>query len=769
MKERLRRLGDALARKRSEIGARLRPLLLRLRRLGAELKQVARTRRGGIALAGLVLLGLASCGAGAATAAWTRACEGGCPTADQIIDFAPQQASVLYDANGEVLGMFYRERRQVVDLESLPPHVPMAFVAIEDRRFFDHEGVDLWRFMGSVVDNLLNGFGASGFSTITMQIPRNLFPQQIPRGETSIRRKLAEVRIAVEMEERLSKAEILELYLNTINLGAGAYGIEAAARTYFDKPASELTPLEAAMLAGLPQAPSAYNPRRNPEGALRRRNVVLAAMAETGVLTRSEASEALTQELGLAPPRGVNRAPYFVEHVRRELEDRFGEILYTGGLRIQTTIDPVLQEEAESALEEHLREIEDGKYGRFRHPRYAATDSARRGAPASAVETPYLQGVVVVLDPRTGDVLAMVGGRDFDHSQFNRATQALRQPGSAFKPFVYAAALERGKSPLYRVSDSPIFLTQSDGSTWNPRNFSGEYDGEITLREALRRSKNMVAIRLGQEVGVDFVRDVARRAGIDTPIPGYPSVFIGAAGVYPLDLIAAYAPFSNGGMRVEPRFVRRIESHEGHLLWEPRRPPVPAIQPAISWILTDMLREVVDRGTAYNVRSSSVGNLSYEVPAAGKTGTTNDNTDVWFVGYTPDLLAGVWLGLDQPETITASATGGGFAVPVWARVVRKYYESHEVPQPWTRPPDVVTRNINTWTGLAVADDCPYILGSYTDLFAADAAPEPGCEPPKFWDPQPQLPGRPLLRDRPGPPRIRGTVDTLRRRKDGPGH
>lgn len=735
----------------------------RVRAYAREIRELARTRRGLLALLGLVVFGFAACGAGAATAAWSRACAGGCPTAEQIADFAPQQATLLFDSEGGTLGMFYRERRQVVSLDSLPSHVPMAFVAIEDRRFFRHEGVDLRRFMGSVVDNLLNGFGASGFSTITMQIPRNLFPQQIPRGETTIRRKLAEVKIAVEMERRFSKEEILELYLNSINLGAGAYGIEAAARTYFDKNASELTPTEAAMLAGLPQAPSRYNPRRNPDAAQRRRNVVLEAMAETGVLDRAEADEAKRAPLGLSPPSGARRAPYVVEHIRRELEDRFGELLYTGGLRIHTTIDPELQAEAEDALEEHLREIENGRYGYFRHTTYEAFVEEQGDEVGGQVETPYLQGVVTFMDPNTGAVLAMVGGRDFRHSQFNRATQALRQPGSAFKPFVYAAGLERGRSPLYRVSDAPLVVSLPDGQTWIPRNYSGEYDGDLTLREALRNSKNMVAIRLGSEVGVDAVKDVARRAGVATPIPDYPSVFIGAAGVYPLDLIAAYAAFDNGGMRVEPRFIDRIEDRDGRVLWRPEIPPQPALQPAVSWILTDMLREVVDRGTGYVVRNPAVGNVPYEIPAAGKTGTTNGNTDVWFVGYTPDIVGGVWLGLDQPRTITSGATGGGFAAPVWARVVRKYYENHEVPQPWERPPGVAERNISQWTGLAVTEDCPYVAGSQRDFFVASVAPEPGCEPPELWrGAEPRLRGRPL---RPNMPRIvrpRSRVDTLPR-------
>ncbi len=715
----------------------------------------------------LVAVALFFGGAGAALGAWTNACDGGCPTAAQIEDFSPQRATELYDANGGLLGLFYRERRQLVSLEDLPPHVYGAFVAIEDRRFFEHDGIDVLRILGAVRDNILDGFAASGASTISMQLARNLFPEQLPRGEKTFRRKIAEARLALAMERQLSKERILELYLNHIFLGQGAYGIEAAARTFFDKPASQLTPVEAATLAGLPQAPTAYNPRRNPDAALGRRNVVLTAMAETGVLSRQEAELAKQQPLNLAPPAGVMRAPYFVEQIRRDLEERFGELLYTGGLRIYTTLDPVLQAEAEAALEEQLRQVESGTYGWYRHisyERFVADLGEEEGAQKQVTSTPYLQGAVISMNPHTGDVLAMVGGRDFHHSQFNRATQALRQPGSAFKPFVFAAALEQGRSPLYTLPDSPIFVTLPDGQTWVPRNYSGDYEGDMTLREALKRSKNLVAIRLGMEIGTEPVRNLAARAGIDTEIPGYPSIFIGSAAVYPLDLIAAYAAFANGGMRIEPRFIRRIEDGEGRLLWEPQNAPRVAFAPSVAWIVTDMLREVVDGGTGYGARNPAVGNLPYTIPAAGKTGTTNDATDVWFVGYTPDILTGVWMGLDQPETIAGGATGGGFAVPVWAQVVRKFYEDKEPPPAWERPADVEVRRISKWTGTAVTDDCPYGVGSVLDYFVDEAAPEPGCEPPQILrDPQPHLPGRPLFPGQPRLPAPEDYIDEPRRR------
>ncbi len=722
----------------------------------ARLRDGIRGHPHALAAVALAVLGTASCGAGAAVAAWTNACAGGCPTAAEIDNFAPRQASGVYDSEGNLLGMFYRERRQLIELSSLPPRVYLAFVAIEDRRFFTHDGVDPRRMAAAVRDNIIGGWGGPGGSTITMQLARNLFPQQLPMQEKSLRRKVGEIRLALEMERRFGKAEILQLYLNHIYLGSGAYGIEAASRTYFDKPASELSIPEAAMIAGLPQAPSRYDPLRHPEAAERRRNRVLSAMAEMELISDAEAARAQREPLNLTPPARALNAPYFVEHVRRELDDQLGELLYTGGLKIYTTLDPALQTEAEAALGEHLAKIEQGHYGYYTHISYEKFTEEREGEERPITNTPYLQGLVAALNPANGDVLALVGGRDYRHSQFNRATQARRQPGSAFKPFVYAAGLEQGRSPMYSLSDSPVFIPMSDGSTWTPRNYSGEYEGEMSIREGLRRSKNMIAIRLGREVGVNAVRSVAKRAGIKTPVPGYPSVFIGSAEVYPLELISSYAAFGNGGVHVEPHFISRIEDGQGRTLWQPAYQPQMVFKPAVSYILTDMLREVVDRGTGYNVRNPAVGNLPYSVPAAGKTGTTNDATDVWFVGYTPDVLVGVWLGFDQPKQIMRGATGGGLATPVWAQVVRKYYETHEVSPEWARPQDVVMRNISRWTGTAVSDDCPYIVGSYADMFVADAAPEPGCEPPTLYiDPNPELPGRPLF---PGQPRVPQPVE-----------
>ena len=704
----------------------------------------------------LSLLALGSCSTGALAGAWTHACSGTCPTAAQVQDFSPRQASQVLDARGALLGSFYRERRVVIDIRSLPRYVPLAFVSIEDSRFFSHRGVDPVRVLGAIRDNVIGGFGSTGGSTITMQLARNLFPQQLPPGEKSVRRKLAEVKLSLEMERKLSKERILELYLNHIYLGAGAYGIEAAARTYFNKPASQLSITEAATLAGLPQAPSAYNPREHPERAQRRRDRVLDRMAENGVISPEQAARAKAEPLVLPPPKGAIRAPYFVEAVRRELEGRFGELLYTGGLKIYTGIDPILQQTSEQALEAQLRSVENGTYGGYSHPTYERFSRSLQPGQRVAT-TPYLQGVVVVMDPGTGIVRAMVGGRDFSQSQFNRATQALRQPGSSFKPFVYTAALEKGRSPMYEVADEPISIPTGDGTYWTPKNYDGRYSGYIPMRTGLKFSKNMVAIRLGREAGIEAVRSVAARTGISTRIPGYPSVYIGAAAVYPVQLVAAYAAFANGGYRVAPRYVVRVEDHKGRLLWEPPRYPEPALEPGVAWIMTNMLRDVVDHGTGYPARDPEVGGLSYDIPAAGKTGTTNDNTDLWFVGYTPELLAGVWIGLDHPQTVISGATGGTLAVPVWARVMRRFYLGRKPPKEWARPSDVVVRRVSG--GRVLSANCGW--GGVEDYFAARFAPEPSCPEraaaPQFVDPTPELPGRPVF---PGQPRVPRPEDII---------
>ncbi|HEX7091249.1 MAG TPA: PBP1A family penicillin-binding protein [Longimicrobiales bacterium] len=643
----------------------------------------------------------------------------GCPDVRLLRGYVPAEASVVLDRQGEELIKLFRVRRVVVPLDSLPDYVPLAFVAIEDRRFFEHDGVDWTRAAGAAWANLRAGGIEEGFSTITMQLARNLFPERLPARERTLGRKLGEIHVARAIERTYEKDEILELYINQIYFGSGAWGVEAAAREYFGKPAAGLDLAEAALLAGIVRAPSRLNPRANREAALARRRLVLRRMAAQGYIGVAEAEEAADARLRLA--RGARAqetpAPYFVEEVRKIVEERFGEAVYTGGLRIRTTLDRGAQAVAEAELERQLGAIEAGRYGRFRHPRYGGR---REGADTDTVQvaTRYLQGAVVVLDVATGDVLALVGGRDFGDSRFDRAVQAWRQPGSAFKPFVYATAAAEGYPPTYVLEDSPLRLVQAGGRAWAPRNFGDSYSGPIPMREALVHSKNIATVRLALELGIREIIETARRLGLKGPLPPYPSTAIGAGGVTLLEMTAAYTAFAGLGRRVEPRFVLRVEDRAGRVLW---RPPVrahQALDAGAAFLVLDMMRDVVDRGTGTAVRAAG-----FAGPAAGKTGTTNDATDVWFIGVTPSLAAGVWIGLDRPQPIVPGATGGRLAAPVWGRVMRRLPRA--TAPDWTPPPSVETRYIDA-TGAVLDPGCWAYPPVRTEYFLAGTAPGGRC-------------------------------------------
>ncbi|MGH7506089.1 MAG: transglycosylase domain-containing protein, partial [Longimicrobiales bacterium] len=469
--------------------------------------------------------------------------------------------------------------------------------------------------------------------------------------------------------------EILELYLNHIYFGSGAYGVEAAARNYFDKSAAELRLSEAALLAAMPRSPVLYNPRRYGERARARRDLVLSMMAEQGHIDEGDARAARDTPLRVRrdpparPADGDLIAPYFVEAVRRRLEDRLGETIYTTRLQVYTTLDRRAQRIAERELERQLDVIEGGRYGAFEADRYRADGQE---------EPTYLQGAIVVLEAGSGDVRALVGGRDYAQSRFDRATRARRQAGSAFKPFVYATAIAQGFAPSQRIKDDTLRMDLDDGEVWEPHNYSGEFQGFVSMREALVSSLNVPTIRLAQDVGLDNIERLARDAGVRSDIPDVPSAAIGAAEVTVLELTAAYTAFANLGVAVEPRLVARAIDDLGITIWENEIETDRVLQPEVAWLVTDMLSDAVDAGTA-----SAVRDAGFRSAAAGKTGTTNDGADVWFVGYTPDLMAGVWLGFDRPHTILQRATGGRLAAPVWARVMRGIYEERPTPQVWT--------------------------------------------------------------------------------------
>jgi penicillin-binding protein 1A len=671
-----------------------------------------------------LLAALGACGlaAGVAWGSWTRACAGGnCPSIGALDAYRPTEALKIYAADGRLITSLGVERRTVVRLDELPPVVPAAFIAIEDKRFFEHHGIDYRRFFGALLTNIVQRRYAQGFSTLTMQLARNVFSEKLPSAK-SLARKVREARVALELERTYPKQKILELYLNQIFLGGSAYGVEAAAQAYFGKSAGQLNVAEAALLAAIANQPNYYEPRRHPDRALRRRNLVLNLLRDEGYLSPADAERWKAYPIALSSRQDFGEvAPYFVEWVRQQVYARFGNATFERGYRVYTTLDLDMQVAAERALEDQLRAIEGGSYGVYKHPSYQ--DYLDQGQPTGDhVVTPYLQGALVTLEANTGYVRAMVGGRDFDDSKFNRATQARRQAGSTFKPFVYSAAI-RARIPLsHIIDDAPISrMEPGDSMPWEPQNYEGDFRGPMTLRRGLMLSRNLVAIRLGLELGVPAVRGEAQRYGISTPIPTYPSMFIGSADVIPLEMVSAYTAFATLGMRAAPLGILRVEDGSGEIVWEPQVRRDRVLDSAPAWLLTSVLKDVVDHGTAFNAVRA---NGKFRLPAGGKTGTTNDGTDVWFIGFTPELVTGVWIGLDQPQKIKARAAGGVLAAPAWVNYMTDVYERRPAPADWQRPDGLINEAIDNTTGYRFTDFCP----PQTRVFEWFL---PGTEPTEF--------------------------------------
>lgn len=674
-------------------------------------------------LAWLVVLAVfgGALGVGLLGGAWTVICrEGRCPSIASLEAYVPRQTSKVYAADGRFITELGLERRTLIQLDQIPKHVRDAVVMTEDHRFYQHNGIDYFRMFGSALANLRARSYAQGFSTITMQLARNVFPDRISR-EKKLLRKLKEARVARAIEQRYSKNKILELYLNQVYLGNGAYGVETAAQRYFGKSIRAVSVAEAAVLAGLLKGPGRYNPRRFADRAILRRNTVLEVMRRKRVITDAEASLAKAFPLQLAQrTESGDVAPYFLEWLRQQLLDHFGDRVYDEGLKVYTSLDLDIQAAAERAIENQLKAIEAGRHGAYKHLTYEAYMArSAEGGETGAANSPYLQGAFVAIDPRSGAVRAMVGGRDFGDSKFNRAVQALRQPGSTFKPLVYATAIHQGYSPAQVVDDSPISLDQLSGDAWTPQNYDLKFMGPMPLRKALYMSRNLAAIRTGMAVGADAVISMARRFGIRTPIPPYPSVFIGSADVYPLEMIGAYSVFANLGLRTTPHAIVKVENAQGVVVWQPQLAREAVLSPEESWLMVSMMKDVVVRGTAARIWSSG-----FHVPAGGKTGTTNDGADVWFIGYTADLVAGVWMGFDRPTKIKANAQGGELAAPAWTAFMTEVYRRKPRPPDWPRPDGVVVREIDALTGRLATSACTANL--VTEFFVSGTAPTQTC-------------------------------------------
>ena len=617
----------------------------------------------------------------------------------------PPQSSLVYARDGSLIGEIGKEWRTSVSIKTLPRYVGHAFVAIEDHRFYQHNGVDVVGVMGAIKDAALGD--PRGASTITQQLVGNMHPDLVDRRDKRIGRKIREQEAAREMERHYTKEQILEAYLNQINYGHGWYGIEAGARHYFGKSAARLTIAEAASLASLPKSPVDYDPGRFPDRNKARRNLVLTAMANAGYISREQATEAQRQPVVTVPNGGMSAtAPYFVDVVRTQAE-RGGVPVMNGGYAVYTTLDPALQRAATVALVEGTAAVE-------MRPGYKHATYTNRPKGSSD----YLQGMVVALDPVTGDVRALVGGRNYQESPFNRAVNAVRQPGSSFKPIVYALAVADSTPATALVQDTALAITLPNGDIYKPENSDGQFLGQLTLREALARSRNPVAVQLGQRLGMDSVAALAHALGVQSPIDIVPSSAIGASSLRPIELVTAYAAFANLGSAVEPRFVVRVEDRANRTVWAPK-PVAPSLvlDPRVAFIVRDMMRDVVEHGTAQSVRRY----LPATIPVAGKTGTTNDNTDVWFIGMTPEVVAGVWLGFDRPKMITPGAAGGSLAAPIFGSMMQRWYAGRETGT-WEPPAGLVSGEVDRVTGM-VADASTPPERRYVEYFLEGTEPD----------------------------------------------
>ena len=613
------------------------------------------------------------------------------------------QSSLVLARDGQLIGELGTQFRVSVPIRTLPTYVGEAFIAVEDQRFYKHDGVDVVG-MAAAFKDALRGH-ARGASTITQQLVGNMHPDLIDRADRSIARKIHEQNAAREMERHYDKQQILEAYLNQIHFGHGWYGIEEASRHYFGIPAARLSLAQAATLAALPKGPALYDPVRHPDRARDRRDLVLTLMAQQGYATSDAVAAAKAEPVVTAPSMGISAAPYVVDVVRQEAETA-GLPVMTGGFQITTTIDAQMQQLAADALASGLTRAE-ARAG-YKHPQFATR------APGSS---DYLQGAVVALDPEDGDVLAMVGGRSYADSHFDRAINAVRQPGSAFKPIVYATAIADTFTASSIVFDTALTIPLDRNGVYRPRNDDGQFFGPMTLRDALVHSRNPVAVQLGTVEGMDTITALAHALGITTSISPYPSSAIGASAVRPLDLVAAYAAFDNGGSPVTPRFIHHIIDASGRQVYAGRTAARDSVlDPRVAFIVRDMMRDVVTRGTATSVRRY----LPERVDAAGKTGTTNNDTDAWFVGMTPEVVAGVWVGFDKPVPIAPGAAGGSVAAPIWGDMMGRYYQQRSSGD-WNLPAGLVAVDFDR-DKLAPADSTTLPDRHYTEYFIDGTQP-----------------------------------------------
>ncbi len=627
------------------------------------------------------------------------------PDVKALQEFKPYSSTKVFDRNGNLIGEFALERRDTIPPSEIPEKIKQAFVAAEDSRFYEHRGIDIPGIMRALITDIKKMRFSQGGSTITQQLVKLLFLTP----EKSIKRKVIEMLLALKVERYLTKDQILGLYLNQIYLGNGVYGIVQAARSYFGKDVRDLTLGEIALLASLPKSPGFYDPRRHLERALIRRKYVLTRMMEDGYITKQEAAAAASEPVVLAEKGREKIGKYFLEYVRTYILKKYGyDALYKGGLLVYTTLDPELQKTAEESLRARLAKLEESiREEKLKEIEQEESPEGDIFADTTVLEEP-LEGAVLSIDLKTGEVLAMVGGRDFSRSKFNRALMARRQPGSAFKPIIYAAAIDMGYTPADIIEDLPVEFVKNEFENWRPSNYDGRFLGKITLREALARSRNLATIRLLNKIGVGTAIKMAKNLGIESPIPSNLSIALGSLSLTLKELCRAYAAFPTLGRRPRFTFIRKIVAPGGRVLEENEPEMERVLSKETAYIMTYMLQSVIQSGTGRRARF--LGKF-----LGGKTGTTNDYVDAWFIGFSPRVLTGVWVGYDKPVSMGKGKTGAVAALPVWIDVMRQAIKKYPATQ-FPLAPGIVFARIDPKTGLRTGPGekgimVPFRLGS----------------------------------------------------------
>lgn len=722
------------------------------------------------------------------------------PRVDRLADYKPPIVSQVFGDDGSLVGEFYLERRMVVAVDKMPRKLIQAFVAAEDANFYSHKGIDYLGIIRAAVKNLISMRKKEGASTITQQVTKSM----LLTPEKKFSRKIKEAILAKRMEEKLSKDEILYLYLNQIYLGGGAYGVQVAAETYFGKNVDQLNLAEMAMLAGLPKAPNTYSPIKHLDKARERQGYVLDRMVAEGYITTAEADHARKTVLSIHPMKKVNsnQSAYFLEHLRVQLEEKYGEDqLYKGGLKIYTTMNAEMQKAAYESLRSGLKAVDKrqgfrgpikylsetevepfctkteegidsaalktgenyqgvvvafdapkgdaiirvgerkgilsrknmswaGKLGMIQNygkqdkksksltlgsvieVSVVTPDVNREGAEFALDQTPEVQAALVSIDPRTGGVKAMIGGYDFRKSQFNRAIQAKRNAGSAFKPIIYAAALEKGLTAATVVEDAEVEYPDGSGGTWKPKNYDNNFRGPVTMREALTYSINIASIKIMEQTGAPYTAEFAQKLGFKSKIEANLSLALGTASISPFELTEAYATFANGGNQLPAYFINKVTDNDGTILQQTAAPvPVPTLSPEASYVITNLMQSVVASGTGH--RASLINR-----PVAGKTGTTNEGKDAWFVGYIPQLVTGVWVGYDQERSLGSGGTGGQASAPIWGEYMQKATTNLPV-EDFKAPENISFVLINPRTGKLAKEGTP---GAVMECFIKGTEP-----------------------------------------------